>query len=91
MLSTIAACGTIKKEIGLRRDSGVFLIQSFFDTSDSCGVDKGGVIGKLQYWGKILYIAKTIYALHIDNKVVSQRVLKLSFCREDLCFITLLL
>ena len=26
MLSTIAACGTIKKEIGLRRDSEAFLI-----------------------------------------------------------------
>ena len=26
MLSTIAACGTLKKEIGLRRDSEAFLI-----------------------------------------------------------------
>ena len=30
MLSTIAACGTLKKEIGLRRDSEAFLINKQF-------------------------------------------------------------
>ena len=29
MLSTIAACGTLKKEIGLRRDSEAFLLWTF--------------------------------------------------------------
>ena len=29
MLSTIAACGTLKKEIGLRRDSEAFLLCPF--------------------------------------------------------------
>jgi len=29
MLSTIAACGTLKKEIGLRRDSEAFLLWPF--------------------------------------------------------------
>ena len=29
MLSTIAACGTLKKEIGLRRDSEAFFVACF--------------------------------------------------------------
>ena len=36
MLSTIAACGTIKKEIGLRRDSEAFFLIPKIDPLHKC-------------------------------------------------------